>query len=91
MPYALIRQRFTDYTRWRTAFDSVTEVRRAAGMNLVFVALNAADQQEAIVLFEVTDPQKAREHAGSQLLADAHQRAGVIDGSSHTLLLHGVQ
>jgi len=88
MPYLLIRQKFADYLQWRTTFDSLTEIRRDAGMNLVFVARNAADLNEAVVLFEISDPERARKHAGSPVLWEAHQRAGVIEGSSEIVFLH---
>ncbi|GAB2481944.1 hypothetical protein [Nocardiopsis aegyptia] len=90
MPYLLVRQRFVDYERWREVFDSITPLRDEAGMRLVLVSRNAAEPDEAVVLFEVADVERAREHALSPALRDAHERAGVVEGSNSMTLLDAV-
>jgi quinol monooxygenase YgiN len=87
MPYLLIRQKFADYTSWREAFDSLAEHRRAAGMRPLIVSRNAADPSEAVVVFEVDDPEAAQQHAASAELQEAHRRGGVIAGTNQVTVL----
>ena len=90
MPYLLIRQKFEDYRQWRTAFDSLVERRRAAGMKQVVVSRNADDPTEAVVVFEVADAEDAQRHAASDALREAHRAGGVLEGTTQvTVLLDG--
>ncbi|NRQ36522.1 hypothetical protein HII36_32515 [Nonomuraea sp. NN258] len=91
MQYLLVRQRFSDYDTWRTAFESLAEVRSAAGMRTALVSVNAEDPQEAVVLFECADAQAMRQHFTSDALQEAHQRGGVIPGSSQATALRPLQ
>ncbi len=87
MQYLLVRQRFTDYGTWRAAFDSLADMRSAAGMRTVLVSTNAEDPGEAVVLFECEDAQAMRMHATSEALRGAHERGGVLPGSNHATVL----
>ncbi|MEV4114783.1 hypothetical protein [Nonomuraea sp. NPDC049695] len=87
MQYVLVRQEFADYDTWRKAFDDFTERREAAGLRLVLVARNAANQNEIVVLFESTNADETARHAGSEALREAHRRGGVIEGSSQMTIL----
>ena len=88
--FLLIRQRFTDYRRWREAFDSLTDVRREAGMTPVVVSRNVGDPHEVVVVFSVADQEQAKRHAGSDALRQAHQRGGVVEGSTEVTFLQDV-
>ncbi|TDD12964.1 antibiotic biosynthesis monooxygenase [Nonomuraea diastatica] len=87
MEYLLVRQRFTDYDQWRAAFDSLAEVRAAAGMRTALVSVNADQPDEAVVLFECEDAQAMQQHYASEALKEAHRQAGVVPGSNHTTVL----
>lgn len=87
MAYLLIRQKFHDYDQWRPAFDSLTEKRRAAGMELLVLGRNSNDQNEAVLLFRIADEERMREHAASGALRGAHESAGVIPGSTEMVFL----
>ncbi|TDE41301.1 hypothetical protein E1295_30770 [Nonomuraea mesophila] len=90
MEYLLVRQRFTDYDQWRAAFDSLAEVRSAAGMRTALVSVNAEQPDEAVVLFECEDAQAMRQHYVSDALKEAHRKAGVVPGSNQTTVLRGL-
>lgn len=87
MPYLLIRQRFSDYRQWRTAFDSLSEKRSRAGMKQLVVSRNAEDPSEAVVVFEVADVEEAQRHASSDALRQAHSAGGVLEGTSQVTVL----
>ncbi|TDC09716.1 hypothetical protein E1267_06715 [Nonomuraea longispora] len=87
MEYLLVRQRFTDYDRWRAAFDSLAEVRWAAGMRTALVSVNAEQPDEAVVLFECENAQAMRQHYASDALKEAHRQAGVVPESNHITVL----
>ena len=87
MPYLLIRQRFSDYPTWREAFDSLSDRRGEAGIRTVLVTRNSQEPDEAVVLFEFDDPARVREHVASGALSAAHERGGVIAGSTQAAFL----
>lgn len=87
MPYLLIRQRFTDYEQWRAAFDSVAEQRTALGLETVIAAPAPDDPDQAVVLFRFDDLAQVRRHFPSPELADAHERGGVLPGSTEAVFL----
>ncbi|MBB4929622.1 heme-degrading monooxygenase HmoA [Lipingzhangella halophila] len=87
MPYLLVKQRFSDYTQWRTAFDSLDGQRTALGLDLVTVTRNMADPAEAVVLFRFDDMDQVRRHFPSPELEEAHRRGGVIEGSTQVTFL----
>ncbi|MBF8185746.1 hypothetical protein ITP53_08330 [Nonomuraea sp. K274] len=87
MQYLLVRQRFTDYDVWRKAFDSLADMRAAAGMRTTLVSVNAQESDEAVVLFECADAEAMRHHFASDALKEAHQRAGVVPGTNQVTAL----
>jgi hypothetical protein len=87
MSHLLIRQKFTDYTTWRAAFDSLVDARERIGLRTALVALNQQDPDEAFVVFEVGDAELVRDHFVSPALRAAHERGGVIPGSTHATFL----
>lgn len=87
MSYLLIRQKFADYATWRAAFDSLAQARERIGLRTVLVALNQQEPDEAIVVFDAGDPELARDHVVSPALRAAHERGGVIPGSTRATFL----
>ncbi|GAA1098107.1 hypothetical protein [Nocardiopsis composta] len=87
MPYLLIRQRFTDYDRWREAFDSLDGRRSGLGLSTLLVARDADAPDEAVVLLGFDDAERVRAHFPSPQLEEAHRRGGVVPGSTRLLFL----
>ncbi|MFW5417505.1 hypothetical protein J0910_12915 [Nocardiopsis sp. CNT-189] len=87
MPYLLIRQRFTEYDRWRAAFDSLAERRAGLGLSTLLVARDADEPDEAVVLFAFEDAERVRAHFPSPQLEEAHRKGGVVPGSTRLLFL----
>lgn len=87
MPYLLIRQRFADHDQWRSAFDSLAEQRAALGLETVAVTRAPDDPTLAVVLFRFDDIARVRRHFPSPELADAHERGGVVPGSTEAVFL----
>ncbi|MGW0477886.1 hypothetical protein [Nonomuraea sp. NPDC003214] len=85
--HLLVRQRFADHDTWRTAFDSLDERRASAGMRTVLVSTNVDSPDEAVVLFACADVEATRAHFQSDALKGAHERAGVIEGSTQVTFL----
>jgi hypothetical protein len=82
MAYILIRQKFADYETWREAFDSLAAQREKFGLEAIVVGRNAEDDNEAIVLFGYPPELEVQKHVFSEALRQAHQRGGVVEGST---------
>ena len=91
MPYLLVRQKVTDYEKWKSAFDAHSVTRQANGSRGGQLFRNATDPDELIVLLEWHDLEKAREFARSEELREVMQRAGVVDHPTIYFLKDGEQ
>lgn len=87
MPYVLIRQKFTDYPKWRAAFDGMAAEREANGLRQVVVTRNRNDRDEVVVLFAITDPEAMRHYLGGDGLAEAWRRGTVIPETNQVTFL----
>ncbi|MFG1978336.1 hypothetical protein ACGFJC_54230 [Nonomuraea fuscirosea] len=87
MQYLLIRQQFKNYETWRNAFDSLSERRSAGGMRTLLITRNADNPNEAVVLIECANAAEVAKHYASEALKDAHERGGVIEGSTQITVL----
>lgn len=87
MSYILIRQKFTDYTRWRTSFDAMAAERQRHGLRNVVVTRNRDDLDEVVVLFEITDPVAVREYLRGGDLKAAWKRGTVIPDTNQVTFL----
>ncbi|MHB9753566.1 hypothetical protein ACYBSK_04195 [Streptomyces sp. BYX5S] len=87
MPLLLIRQKFTDYTQWRKAFDSLDAQRATLGLETVTVTRNMDDPHEAVVLFRFQNIDRLRQHFPSPALEEAWRRGGVMEGSNQVTFL----
>ena len=79
MPYLLIRHKVKDYAKWKPVFDKYGAARKASGSKGGRLFRNAGDPNEAVILLEWDDLEKARQFAQSKDLREAMQRAGVSD------------
>lgn len=87
MPYVLIRQKFTDYPAWRSAFDGMAAEREANGLRAVAVTRNQEDPDEAVVLFAITDVEAMRGYLGGAGLAAAWRRGTVLPETNQVIFL----
>jgi hypothetical protein len=78
MPHLLVRHRVADYARWRPIFDDHASFREQHGSTGGQVFRNADDPAEVVMLFEVSDLDRAREFVRSDELKEAMQSAGVV-------------
>ena len=74
----IIRHKVKDYPAWKRAFDTHEE-RKSAGLANERVTCSIDDPNEVVLLFEVTDLDKARMFCASDDLKAAMQGAGVSD------------
>ena len=78
MAQMLIRHKVKDFAAWKPAFDEHRAFRTAAGLKDLYLWRNLDDPKEVIVLFEASNPDKARAFAKSPDLKDAMAKAGVV-------------
>jgi hypothetical protein len=79
MNYVLVRHKVADFSKWKPVYDAHLPARQAAGAKELHLLRNIDDPNEAVILFEVEDLQKAREFSASDDLRERMQEAGVID------------
>jgi hypothetical protein len=79
MPYVLVRHKISDFSKWKSAYDTHSSARQGAGLKEEHLLRNTDDPNEVVMLFEAKDIQKAKEFAGSADLREAMQNAGVVD------------
>jgi hypothetical protein len=86
MPYVLVRQRITEFDRWKEVFDRLGAARTAASCRSTAVFRNREDPHEVVVLLEFDDLVRAGQHMGSAELHRAWQDAGVTDPGPRSVL-----
>jgi hypothetical protein len=79
MSHILVRHKVSDYSKWKSAYDSHSAARQEAGLKEERLLRNVDDPREVILLFEVKDLEKGRQFAASVSLREAMQDAGVVD------------
>jgi len=78
MPNLLTQHRVKDYDAWRPHFDGHEDTRRSYGITNPRVYRNADDPNDLVLLFDVTDLERAKEFGQSQELRSTMERAGVV-------------
>jgi len=79
MPYLICRHKVADFAAWKPSFDDHLHARKAAGFKGEQVLRSVDDPNEVVLLFEVTDLDRARELAHSEDVKNVMQKGGVID------------
>ena len=79
MTYMLVRHKVADFSKWKRVFDSHSEAQQKSGLRLQNVLRNLDDPREVVLLFEVTDLEKARGFVNSPEVPGAKKQSGVID------------
>lgn len=78
MFYMLIRHKVADFAKWKNIFDFHKAVQEKAGLKLKHLWRNIDNPNEAFVLMEVGDLQKAQAFLSSGD-PKVRQEAGVLD------------
>ena len=78
MPYVLIVTKVEDFAKWKPAYDAHESIRKAAGLTQRHLLRNADNPNEVVLLFEVSDLEKARAFASSADLRQKMQESGVV-------------
>lgn len=73
----IARHRVSDYSAWRSVYDSVDELRQRHGCTADEVLVDPADQEDVFVLHRFPTLEQAEAFAGSSELREAMGRAGV--------------
>ncbi|MEJ2734814.1 MAG: antibiotic biosynthesis monooxygenase [Anaerolineae bacterium] len=77
MAYMFVRHSVQDYEAWKSAFDSVGDLRRRNGEKSYQILRQENGSSEVVALFEWDSLDNARKYAASPELKEAMQRAGV--------------
>ncbi|MFN8355850.1 MAG: antibiotic biosynthesis monooxygenase [Spirosomataceae bacterium] len=83
----MVYHKVADFTKWKAVFDSISEVRKAAGELNAEVGTLHDDPDTVYVLNEWTSLEAARAFYNSPDLAAGMQAAGVIE-APHFLFLN---
>jgi hypothetical protein len=75
----LVRHKVADFAVWKDVFDSHLTAQEESGLRIEKVLRNVEDPNEVILLFEVTDLEKARAFVSTPEASEAKQRSGVAD------------
>ncbi len=78
MVYMLGRHKVEDFGKWKTIYDEHQEARAAAGLKDLHLWHNIDDPNEIVLLFEVSDVEKAKAFIQSPDLKERMAAAGVI-------------
>jgi quinol monooxygenase YgiN len=78
MTYTLIRVTFEDFDKWKAVFDEAATLRKAYGSKGVRVFRSADKPNEAVLIGEYEDADRARQMFQSQDFREATKRAGVV-------------
>jgi quinol monooxygenase YgiN len=73
----IVRHRVADYATWRSAYDSVEDLRQQHGCFGGEVLVDPGDKQEVFVLHRFPSVEQAQAFGSSAELRDAMGRAGV--------------
>ena len=88
MTYLLIRHRIAEFAAWKAAYDTHAGARLAAGLKDKELLRDLNDPNQIVLIFEVSDVQKAREFSESPSLREAMRAAGVTDKPDLYFLQH---
>ncbi len=88
MNYLLVRHKVANFETWHSVFASHAEAQQKAGLRLLHLLRLTADLNDIVMLFEVSDPEKARAFTGSSKAVDSAEISGVI-GIPEVLFLTG--
>lgn len=91
MIHTLIRQKVKDFDEWKKIFDDDDKNRKSAGSMGGHVFRSLDDPNEAFVLIEYNDLDKAKKFFGSDELKETMKTAGVIGKPDVYILNEGMR
>jgi heme-degrading monooxygenase HmoA len=78
MAYMFVKHNVKDYDAWKSAFDSVSDLRRRNGEKSYQILRQDNGSNSLVALFEWDSLENAQRYASSPELKEAMERAGVI-------------
>jgi heme-degrading monooxygenase HmoA len=78
MAYILVKQNVEDYTKWKTAFDGNSTIRKRNGSEGGWVFRSSNDPNEVVVLMKWDNRDNAKKFLESDELKKVMQQAGVV-------------
>jgi hypothetical protein len=78
MVHLIVRHKVADYTHWKEAFDAHLNTRKSAGETDCRVMVAVEDPRDVTLLLDWDSLERARKFAGSDILKQAMQAAGVV-------------
>jgi hypothetical protein len=79
LPHLLIRHKVAEFEAWKRVFDSHVAAQREAGLHIDKILRNTDDPSEVVLLFEVTNLERARKLVESPGVAVVQAESGVTD------------
>jgi hypothetical protein len=79
MPLLIIRHKVKDFADWKREYDAHAGARDKAGLTNGRVTHSVDDPNELVLIFDVTDLERAKAFGASDELRTAMQNAGVSD------------
>lgn len=77
MAFALLRHKVSDFTAWKTVFDSIADVRAKAGEKSAQVIQVDGDPNDVMIVFSYDSLDAAKAFLGSNDVKQAMSNAGV--------------
>jgi hypothetical protein len=78
MVHMLVRHKVEEFGKWKPIYDEHQEARAAAGLKDLHLWHNIDDPNEIVLLFEISDVEKAKAFVQSPDLKERMAAAGVI-------------
>ena len=79
MATLLVRHKVKNYSAWKKVFDDFVSVRRAGGEKSYQIFHTETDPNNLLLTFQWDSLNNAKKFAGSSVLKEAMQKAGVIE------------
>lgn len=77
MAHMLVRHKVADFDKWKSIYEDHRSVRESTGLKDLYLWRNEGDPSEVILLFEVSDVERAKAFASSPEAKEKMETAGV--------------
>ncbi len=86
MTSVLVQFKVQEYSKWRAVYEENVETREAQGMGAAKIFRDSNNPNSIALLLEVTDLEKARAYADSDVLKQSQIKGGVLPPPTVTWL-----
>ncbi len=86
MQYLFCRHQVADYAKWRQVFDSHLAAQNESGLHVLYALHDNGDPPTVVMLFRVSDMEKAHAFMNAPEAAEAARESGVI-GTPEVMIL----